>query len=36
MRAVPPFKHGASDVLQYREDFPNPVAGKDEVIVTVE
>ena len=36
MRAVPFFEHGASGVLQYREDFPDPVAGKDEVIVTVE
>ena len=36
MRAVPFFEHGTSDVLQYREDFQNPVAGKGEVIVTVE
>src|ERR671933_679325 len=36
MRAVPFFEHGTSAVLQYREDFPDPVASKGEVIVTVE
>ena len=36
MRAVPFFEHGSSAVLQYREDFPDPVASKGEVIVTVE
>jgi NADPH:quinone reductase-like Zn-dependent oxidoreductase len=35
MRAVPFFEHGTADVLQYCE-FPDPVAGKNEVIVDVE
>jgi NADPH:quinone reductase-like Zn-dependent oxidoreductase len=35
MKAVAFFEHGAVDVLQYREDFPDPVAGKDEVIIDV-
>jgi NADPH:quinone reductase-like Zn-dependent oxidoreductase len=35
MKAVPFFEHGSADVLQYCE-FPDPVAGKNEVIVNVE
>jgi NADPH:quinone reductase-like Zn-dependent oxidoreductase len=35
MKAVPFFEHGSIDVLQYCE-FPDPVAGKNEVIVNVE
>jgi NADPH:quinone reductase-like Zn-dependent oxidoreductase len=35
MKAVAFFEHGPADVLQYREDFPDPVAGKDEVIVDI-
>src|SRR3712207_8441430 len=33
--AVAFFEHGPADVLQYREDFPDPVAGKDEVIIDI-
>jgi NADPH:quinone reductase-like Zn-dependent oxidoreductase len=36
MRAVPFFEHGPADVLQYMEDFPDPVAGKGSVIVEIE
>lgn len=36
MKAVPFFEHGPVDVLQYREDFPDPKAGKGDVIVDVE
>jgi NADPH:quinone reductase-like Zn-dependent oxidoreductase len=35
MRAVAFFEHGSADVLQYREDFPDPLAGKDEVIIDI-
>ena len=35
MKAVAFFEHGPADVLQYREDFPDPVAGKDEVIIDI-
>ena len=35
MKAVAFFEHGPVDVLQYHEDFPDPVAGKDEVIVDI-
>ena len=35
MRAVAFFEHGPVDVLQYHEDFPDPVAGKNEVIIDI-
>ena len=35
MKAVPFFEHGSVDVLQYCE-FPDPIAGKDQVIVDVD
>src|SRR5215207_6100282 len=35
MKAVAFFEHGPVDVLQYREDFPDPVAVKDEVIIDI-
>ncbi|MCY1156658.1 MAG: putative alcohol dehydrogenase protein, partial [Nitrososphaera sp.] len=35
MRAVAFFEHGPVDVLQYHEDFPDPVAGKNEVIINI-
>jgi NADPH:quinone reductase-like Zn-dependent oxidoreductase len=35
MKAVAFFEHGPADVLQYQEDFPDPVAGKDEVIIDI-
>jgi NADPH:quinone reductase-like Zn-dependent oxidoreductase len=35
MKAVAFFEHGPVDVLQYQEDFPDPVAGKDEVIIDI-
>src|SRR5919106_2239828 len=35
MKAVAFFEHGPVDVLQYREDFPDPVASKDEVIIDI-
>ncbi len=35
MKAVAFFEHGPVDVLQYHEDFPDPVVGKDEVIIDV-
>jgi len=35
MKAVPFFEHGSVDVLQYCE-FPDPVAGKGQIIVDVE
>lgn len=35
MKAVPFFEHGSLDVLQYCE-FPDPVPGKDKVVVDVE
>jgi NADPH:quinone reductase-like Zn-dependent oxidoreductase len=36
MRAVPFFEHGSEDVLQYQKDFPNPMAGRNNVIVDIE
>jgi NADPH:quinone reductase-like Zn-dependent oxidoreductase len=33
MKAVAFFEHGPVDVLQYHEDFPDPVAGKDDEII---
>jgi NADPH:quinone reductase-like Zn-dependent oxidoreductase len=36
MKAIPFFEHGSADVLQYRQDFPDPVAGKGNVIVDIE
>lgn len=37
MKAVPFFEHGSVSVLQYHEDFPDPViTAKDQVIVDVE
>lgn len=36
MRAVPFFSHGSADVLEYRSDFPDPVAGSRQSIVDVE
>ncbi len=35
MKAIAFFEHGPVDVLQYHEDFPDPVAGKDEVIIDI-
>ena len=35
MKAVAFFEHGPVDVLQYQEDFPDPVASKDEVIMDI-
>jgi NADPH:quinone reductase-like Zn-dependent oxidoreductase len=35
MKAVPFFEHGSLDVLQYCE-FPDPVPGKDKVVIDVE
>src|SRR5919106_566162 len=35
MRAVAFFEHGPIDVLQYHEDFPDPVADKNEVIIDI-
>ena len=35
MRAVAFFEHGPVGVLQYHEDFPDPVAGKNEVIIDI-
>src|SRR5215208_1656677 len=35
MKAIAFFEHGPVDVLQYREDFPDPVAVKDEVIIDI-
>lgn len=35
MKAVAFFEHGSIDVLKYQDDFPDPVAGKDEVIIDV-
>jgi NADPH:quinone reductase-like Zn-dependent oxidoreductase len=35
MRAVAFFEHGPVDVLQYHEDFPDPVADKNEVIIDI-
>jgi NADPH:quinone reductase-like Zn-dependent oxidoreductase len=36
MRAVAFFEHGSADVLQYHEDFPDPVAGNNEVVIDIE
>jgi NADPH:quinone reductase-like Zn-dependent oxidoreductase len=36
MKAVPFFEHGSADVLQYNEAFPDPVAGKSEVVIDIE
>ena len=35
MKAIAFFEHGPVDVLQYHEDFPDPVAGEDEVIIDI-
>jgi NADPH:quinone reductase-like Zn-dependent oxidoreductase len=35
MKAVAFFEHGPADVLQYCEEFPEPVAGKNEVIINI-
>src|ERR687893_8182 len=35
MKAVAFFEHGPEGVLQYHEDFPDPVASKDEVIMDI-
>ena len=36
MRAVPFFSHGSADVLEYREDFPDPSKRSGQVAVDVE
>jgi NADPH:quinone reductase-like Zn-dependent oxidoreductase len=36
MKAVAFFEHGSADVLQYHEDFPDPVAGNNEVVIDIE
>jgi NADPH:quinone reductase-like Zn-dependent oxidoreductase len=36
MKAVAFYEHGSAEVLQYREDFPDPVAEKNEVIIDVQ
>jgi NADPH:quinone reductase-like Zn-dependent oxidoreductase len=33
MKAVAFFEHGPVDVLQYQEDFPDPVASKDDEVI---
>lgn len=33
MKAVAFFEHGPVDVLQYHEDFPDPVPGKDDEVI---
>ena len=35
MKAVPFFEHGPVGVLQYREDFPDPLHGKNETVIDV-
>lgn len=35
MKAVAFFEHGSVDVLQYHQYFPDPVAGKGEVIIDI-
>src|SRR5919202_356535 len=35
MKAVAFYEHGPVDVLHYYEDFPDPVADKDEVIIDI-
>ena len=36
MRAVPFYSHGPAEVLEYQEDFANPVAERGQTIVDVE
>ena len=36
MRAVPFYSHGSAEVLEYRTDFPDPVAARNHSIVEVE
>jgi NADPH:quinone reductase-like Zn-dependent oxidoreductase len=36
MKAVAFFEHGSADVLQYCEDFPDPIVGKSEVVIDIE
>jgi NADPH:quinone reductase-like Zn-dependent oxidoreductase len=36
MKAVAFFEHGSADVLQYHEDFPDPVADKNKVVIDIE
>ncbi len=33
MKAVAFFEHGPVDILQYLEDFPDPVAGKSNKVI---
>ena len=35
MKAVPFFEHGPAGVLQYREDFPDPVPGKNKAVIDI-
>lgn len=35
MKAIAFFEHGPVDVLQDHEDFPDPVAGRDEVLIDI-
>jgi NADPH:quinone reductase-like Zn-dependent oxidoreductase len=35
MRAVPFFEHGPVEMLRYRDDFPDPVAGSNDAIIDV-
>ena len=36
MRAVPFFSHGSADVLEYRNDFPDPAASSGRAVLEVE
>jgi NADPH:quinone reductase-like Zn-dependent oxidoreductase len=36
MRAVPFYSHGPADVLEYRDDFVDPAAGKNDVIIDID
>lgn len=36
MRAVPFYSHGPADVLTYREDFDEPVAGSGQTVIDVD
>jgi NADPH:quinone reductase-like Zn-dependent oxidoreductase len=36
MRAVPFFSHGSADVLEYRNDFPDPAARSGQAVLDVE
>jgi NADPH:quinone reductase-like Zn-dependent oxidoreductase len=36
MRAVPFFSHGPAEVLEYRDDFPEPAPTKGQVVVNVD